>query len=120
MAKTHNSNMLYAKPSTSGYRSPGTQSYQNSPVSSRCNSPLPEEIQHFPLNLQNALVENRSDSPTSEHSINDQSNYLEKRYNLRQNRHKKNVTLPNNTQPKRKYNKRIKTHPYLNKLPDLL
>lgn len=121
-------NMQNTRPTTSGYRSPGTQSYQNSPVSSRCNSPLPEENIDFSRNLQN--VESRAGSPILEDYIpfNDQRNYLRehktkfrkqcnssKQQRLKQ---KKKVTIQNKAQ--RKYNKRIKTYPYLNQLPDIL
>lgn len=127
-------NMHNSKPTTSGYRSPGTQSCQNLPISSRCNSPLSEENIDFSRILQNVPVESRAGSPILEDNIpfNDQRNYSrehktrsrkqrcsskEQLYNLRK---KKTFTIQNNAQPKRKYNKRIKTYPYLNQLPDIL
>lgn len=110
----------YSKPSTSGYKSPGMQSPQNSPIGSRENSPIPTSIQE-----NNSINHRKKLSLQRHNSVNSTENEVHvieqpKRNNFRQKTRKKTGNFRNTTQPKRKYNKRLQTHPYLNELPENL
>lgn len=103
----------YSKPSTSGYNSPGTQSHQSSPIGSRENSPTPTNLTHHRKNLSLQRHNSVNSTENEEHVI-----QQPKRYNFRQKKRKKTGHSRNTTQSKRKYNKRLQTHPYLNELPE--
>lgn len=111
------SNHKNLKPSTSGYNSPESYSSQNSPVGSRENSPVPTNRQE-----KNLMRKRKRISVEQSNSVNSTDNEEEhviqkpKRYNFRQKPRKRN--FQKTTQPKRKYNKRLKLHAYLNELPN--
>lgn len=103
----------YSKPSTSGYNSPKTQSNQSSPMGSRENSPTPTNSIHHRKNLSLQRHNSVNSTENEVHVI-----QQPRQYNFRQKTRRKTGHSRNTTQPKRKYNKRLQTHPYLNELPE--
>lgn len=113
------SNYNYFEPSASGYSSPESNSSQNSPVGSRESSPVPTNRQekNSTRKIKRVLVQQN-------HSVNSTDSEEEhvikkpRRYNFRQKPRKRNFNFQKRTLPKRKYNKRLKLHAYLNELPN--